>query len=156
MCAKSPGRSSCHDCIVSGYHRALQFIYLCRCISWDTAYKISLFLDKNFLSGSKYKGPHPIAKVTRLNSIQLLLYMDAIPCICSQIKSFYLMITKFVVHDPNTHTNATKKTAGRCDTQGQCNYEITVNRPGLFLRILFDRKGGITGGSHFQSDSLVN
>ena len=129
VCAKSPVRSTCHYCIVPENHSTLQFFSLCWCISWDTAYRISLFWDKNFLSESKYKGPHPITKVTWLNSVQLLLYLDAIPCICSQIKSFYLLIIKFVVHNPNTHTNATKKQQG-----------VVTPRDDTIMRLPFTRQ----------------
>ena len=131
VCAKSPVRSTCHYCVVPGSRSALQFFSLCWCVSWEAAHQVSLPWVRDCRSGTKYGRPYPVAKVTRLYSTQLLLYLDAIPCICSQIDNFCPKSMRLLVQGPNRHTELTRKTAGRCGTQGRCNYEIAVHRTGL-------------------------
>ena len=131
VCAKSPVRSTCHYCVVPGSRSALQFFSLCWCVSWEAAHQVSLPWVRDCRSGTKYGRPYPVAKVTRLYSTQLLLYLDAIPCICSQIGNFCPKSMRLLVQGPNRHTELTRKTAGRCGTQGRCNYEIAVHRTGL-------------------------
>ena len=50
--------------------------------------------------------------MTRLISVQLLLYLDAVPCICSQIDSFCPKSMRLLVQGPNRHTKLAEELQG--------------------------------------------